>query len=612
MSTTDQQHGQVQPVQPVQQGREQQKPQDPQPPVEEPRKGRQPRPGARILRSALRRNLGAMSRGTALMSSYQAGETAFPIALGLIVEHTMRDRSLGALGLAILALAAVTTIVSLSWRFGMRILQKANTTEAHYWRVQVASRGLQPVAATGAASGGSASGGSASVLKSGEILTIATEDADQTADIVEVVPVLISSLVAVAVAAVALGLADYRLGLLVVFGTAAILTVLSVMSKRIGSRTREQQARVARAGAKVADLITGLRPLHGFGGNHAAFRSYRRVSSEATGQAVAVARANGAYAGTAQGLNAVLAAAVTLTAGWLAFDGSITIGQLVMAVGLAQFIIEPLKLFSEMPKYVMIARASADRMALVLTDEPQASIPAQRPSLGGDLEIDGVHHESLRGLDIHVAAGEFVAIVAYQPRAAADLAALLARNAAPGTYQGTVRVGGHDIAGLPVDAVRTHILVNPDHGEIFAGTLRTNIDPSGTSRIVPEAVEASLLTDVVALHREGLDYPVRDRGANLSGGQRQRLSLARALAADAEILVLQSPTTAVDAVTEQLIARNLADLRRGRTTIVITASPALLDAADRVLVLDDGAITSEGPHRKLLATDPEYRRAVAR
>lgn len=130
--------------------------------------------------------------------------------------------------------------------------------------------------------------------------------------------------------------------------------------------------------------------------------------------------------------------------------------------------------------------------------------------------------------------------------------------------------------------------------------------------LIPEAVEASMLTDVVALHRDGLDYAVRDRGANLSGGQRQRLSLARALATDSEILVLHDPTTAVDAVTEQLIARNVAKLRRGRTTVVITSSPALLDAADRVLVLDEGVVVAENTHRNLLATDEDYRLAVTR
>ncbi|MFF3780776.1 ABC transporter ATP-binding protein [Streptomyces sp. NPDC001933] len=560
---------------------------------------RRPRPGAQILRTALGRNVGAMVRGTVLMGLYQAGETAFPIALGLIVEHTMQDRSPAGLGLSIGALAVIITTVSLSWRFGMRVLQKANTTEAHRWRVQVAACGLQPVARD-------------IDLKSGEVLTIATEDADQTADIIEVVPLLISSLVAVVVAALALGLADIRLGLLVVVGTVAILSILAVMSKRIGASTREQQARVARAGAKVADLITGLRPLHGFGGNHAAFGSYRKVSRDARHQAITVARVNGAYAGTALALNAVLAAAVSLTAGWLAFDGRITIGELVMAVGLAQFIIEPLKMFSEMPKYVMMARASAERMALVLTAQPVTAPGTRRPAAGGGLAVDGVRYGELRGLEFEVAAGEFVAIAAYRPRAAADLASLLAVKVAPEAYGGVVRVGGQALADLSVEAVREHMLVNPYDGEIFAGTLRTNIDPSGTSRTIAEAVEASMLTDVVALHRDGLDYAVRDRGANLSGGQRQRLSLARALAADSDVLVLHNPTTAVDAVTEQLIARNVAKLRRGRTTVVITSSPALLDAADRVLVLDDGVITAQDTHRNLLAGDANYCLAVAR
>ncbi|GAA1809129.1 ABC transporter ATP-binding protein [Actinomadura chokoriensis] len=560
---------------------------------------RGPRTGSQILRTALRRNAGAMASGTVLMGLYQAGETAFPIALGLIVEHTMRDRSLGALGLSVAALAVIITTVSFSWRFGMRILQKANTTEAHRWRVRVAACGLQPVARdTG--------------LKSGEVLTIATEDADQTADIIEVVPLLVSSLVAVLIAAVALGMADIGLGVLVIVGTVAVLSVLSVLSRRIGSSTREQQARVARAGAKVADLIAGLRPLHGFGGNHAAFRSYRTVSTEARDQAVTVARANGAYAGAALALNALLATAVTLLAGRLAFDGKISTGELVMAVGLAQFIMEPLKLFSEMPKHVMVARASADRMALVLAAPPVMAPGSGRPAADGGLEVDSVRYGSLRELKFQVAAGEFVAIAAYRQPAAADLMALLSGDVPPGAYEGVVRVGGRETADLSIGALRAHMLVNPSNGEIFAGTLRTNIDPSGTGRMVEAAVEASMLTDVVALHREGLDHSVRDRGANLSGGQRQRLSLARALAADAPVLVLHDPTTAVDAVTEQLIARGIAGLRRGRTTLVITSSPALLDAADRVLVLDGGVITAEDTHRNLLGADEHYRLTVAR
>ncbi|NEE21449.1 ABC transporter ATP-binding protein, partial [Streptomyces sp. SID7499] len=123
---------------------------------------------------------------------------------------------------------------------------------------------------------------------------------------------------------------------------------------------------------------------------------------------------------------------------------------------------------SEMPKYVMIARASAERMALVLTARPVTTPGPERPGPGGELAVDGVRHGTLRGATFTVAAGEFVAIAAYQPRAAADLAAVLAVNVAPHAYEGAVRVGGREIADLSIESVREHLLVNPYDGEIFA------------------------------------------------------------------------------------------------------------------------------------------------
>jgi ABC-type multidrug transport system fused ATPase/permease subunit len=128
---------------------------------------------------------------------------------------------------------------------------------------------------------------------------------------------------------------------------------------------------------------------------------------------------------------------------------------------------------------------------------------------------------------------------------------------------------------------------------------------------VDEALAAASGSDIVSGLDNGLDSLVSERGRSLSGGQRQRVALAAALRADPDVLVLDEPTSAVDAHTEALIGDRLGTLRRGRTTVIFTSSPLLLSRADQVVFLDDGTVTS-GTHAQLLATDPRYRLVVTR
>ena len=181
---------------------------------------------------------------------------------------------------------------------------------------------------------------------------------------------------------------------------------------------------------------------------------------------------------------------------------------------------------------------------------------------------------------------------------------------------GTVRVGGRRIGEIPQGQRRTCLLVEHHNGDLFSGTLESNLAVSGTSDLgaIQAALEASCATDVVELHPDGLEHPVVERGASLSGGQRQRWTLARALAADPDVLVLHDPTTSVDAVTEQAIADGIRLLRGGgrRTTIMLTSSPALLAAADRVVLVNSGRIEAQGSHSELADGHSGYRSAVSR
>ncbi|WP_030953155.1 ATP-binding cassette domain-containing protein, partial [Streptomyces sp. NRRL S-481] len=133
------------------------------------------------------------------------------------------------------------------------------------------------------------------------------------------------------------------------------------------------------------------------------------------------------------------------------------------------------------------------------------------------------------------------------------------------------------------------------------------------------ALAAAQCDDVLAALVQGsldavdpMDARITERGRSLSGGQRQRLALARSLITDPEVLVLDEPTSAVDSHTEARIAQGVRELRAGRTTVVFTSSPLLLDRADRVVFLHDGEVTAAGTHRELVHTEPRYRAVVTR
>ena len=148
---------------------------------------------------------------------------------------------------------------------------------------------------------------------------------------------------------------------------------------------------------------------------------------------------------------------------------------------------------------------------------------------------------------------------------------------------------------------------------LFRGRLRDELDPFGTHTAdeVLAALSAASALDVLDGLPDGLDTELEERARELSGGQRQRVVLARTLLTDADILVLDEPTSSVDAHTEARIALSLRQFRAGRTTVVMTTSPLVLETCDVVVLLVDGRVVARGTHAELLR-DPAYRRAVTR
>jgi ABC-type bacteriocin/lantibiotic exporter with double-glycine peptidase domain len=209
---------------------------------------------------------------------------------------------------------------------------------------------------------------------------------------------------------------------------------------------------------------------------------------------------------------------------------------------------------------------------------------------------------------LRVRPGRLTALVAEVPEESAAVADRLGRFA-----DGPALLDGVSLSELERGFVRRAIVVSDANATLFSGRLRDELDVRGeaTDDDLLRAITTASAEDVMDTLDEGLDAEVEERGRSFSGGQRQRLVLARALAADPDVLVLVEPTSAVDAHTEARIAERLLEHRAGRTTVVTTASPLLLDRADEVALMHRGQVVATGRHRDLL-TDPRYRRVVAR
>jgi putative ABC transport system ATP-binding protein len=213
-----------------------------------------------------------------------------------------------------------------------------------------------------------------------------------------------------------------------------------------------------------------------------------------------------------------------------------------------------------------------------------------------------------RGLAVELAAGEHLGVVVTDGATAAGLLDVLGRDAEP---DGVLRLDGTDLRAVSLAAARRAVLVARHDAALFEGTLADNliVDADADAAKLAPALAASAADEVRDTLPDGLATEIGERGRTLSGGQRQRVALARALAAEPTVLVLHDPTTAIDAATEDRIAAGLHRLRAGRSTLLVTSSPALLARCDRVVLIRDGAVSAEGTHASLV-DDPAYRAAV--
>jgi ABC-type multidrug transport system fused ATPase/permease subunit len=443
-------------------------------------------------------------------------------------------------------------------------------------------------------------------VPTGDVVATVSSDAMRIGGLYDVTARFAGALVSYVVVALILLDASTPLGLVVLVGVPVLVAGLTFIVRPLQARQLAQREESGKLIGLGADTVAGLRVLRGIGGEHTFLRRY-------AAQSQSVRRVGNTVAGYQAALDAaqvLLPGIFVLIVVWLgarfAVQGLITPGQLVAFYGYTAFLVIPLRTATEMVDRATRAHIGARKLLRILTVEPDHPEPALPQALPTD-PARLVDPESGVAID----PGRFTVVVSARPEDSVALADRLGRF---GAQESDVRLDGTRIADVPIAELRERIVVSETDPRLFTGTLREELDPWGVhddERIL-EAIGVASAEDVLEALPGGLDNQVEERGRAFSGGQRQRLALTRALLTDADTLVLVEPTSAVDAHTEARIAARLTSSRAGRTTVVMSASPLILDQADHVVYLEDGKAVASGTHRDLMTNHTAYRHTVIR
>ena len=441
-------------------------------------------------------------------------------------------------------------------------------------------------------------------VSTGEVVAIGTSDLSHLGQVMDVSARFAGAIVSFLLVSVILLNTSVPLGLVVLIGVPVLMLLIGPLLSPLQDRSAKQRHLTGELSNTASDIVAGLRVLRGIGGEQVFHDRYRRESQATRRAGVEVARLQSVLEALQVFLPGVFVVVVVWLGARYAVEGRLSAGQLVAFYGYAAFLMIPLRTATEYANKFIRARVSARRVCRVLALTPDVTdpdVPAPSPPEGSGL------YDVRTGLRVHP--GRILAIVCDQPDESALLADRLGMAAAE--VDDDVRLGEVPLTALRRTEVRRRILVSDTGATLFSGRLADRLDITGTGDVLA-ALETASSEDILEALPEGLETQVAERGRTFSGGQRQRLVLARALAADPEVLVLVEPTSAVDAHTEARIAARLRRHRAGRTTVVTSTSPLILDAVDEVAFLRAGRIVATGRHADLLETDPVYRAVVTR
>lgn len=411
---------------------------------------------------------------------------------------------------------------------------------------------------------------------------------------------------------------NWRLALIILALIPVLLVVAAEFKKRILSEFRKARKLNSQITGAYNENITGVRVVKALGRERENLNEFTELADDMYRASYRAAWLSALFLPAVQMISALAIGSVVWYGGLQVDLGAMTIGGIQAFIGYITFMMFPIQDLARVYAELQHAIASAERVfslidaTLDITDRPDAQ-PLE--SLRAEIEFDGVDffYEAdkpvLQDFDLRVQKGETIALVGPTGGGKSTIVNLLCRFYEP--TQGTIRIDGEDYTKFTLHSLQSRVGMVLQTPHLFSGSVRENIRYGRLDASDEEVEAAARLAGADEFVRDleaGYDAEVGEGGTNLSVGQKQLVSLARAVLADPDLLIMDEATSSVDTLTEALIQRGMEALMAGRTAFVIAHRLSTIKRADRILVIEDGKIAEVGSHAELLRAKGHYYR----
>jgi ABC-type multidrug transport system fused ATPase/permease subunit len=415
---------------------------------------------------------------------------------------------------------------------------------------------------------------------------------------------------------------DPALGLLSVAVVPALYLCLRYYARTMTDRAGEVKALESTLIDRAFEILSSVAAVKSFARERHERTRYSQSGDEAMRARLSLTWQESLFSVTVTAVTLAGTALVLIVGGLHVLDGRLTVGGLLVVIAYLAAVYNPISAIAHTTGSLQQALVSARRVSEIfaLTPEPfDAPGALDASAVAGHVRFESVgfsydgSRQVLDDVSFEAHPGELVALVGTTGAGKTTIASLLPRFFEP--THGRVLVDEVDISRYSLRSLRERIALVPQQPVLFGGTVADNIRYGrlqATDEEVHVAAHAAQLHDVIAQLPQGYETVVAEGGATISGGERQRLGIARALVKNAPILILDEPTSSLDALSEAAVFEALRRLRRNRTTIVIAHRLSTIRHATRILVLQEGRLLAQGTHDELMGTNVLYRRMCAR